>query len=345
MTVPRKPGPRRTRPTQADIAERLGITAVAVSLALNDRPGVSEDLRAEVHRVADQIGYSPNYAARAMRTNRSWAMGVIYRNLHNPAFLSLIEGFDDACAARGYTVMVGSSRFDPARELALIESFASRGIDGLAVMAVDPVSATEAWKRFGDKPLALLASPPAGEGHGLFTARSDEGEALRRSVCLLAEHGHRRVALLTGRPSHPAPSGRSEDFVRHAKDHGMDPVLLPAGWEQAEVRAAIVAHLNSPDRVTAIIANSDWLAMSVYRAAEDCGLTIPSDLSVIGHDDIATAELLNPALTTFKVDHFAMGARAAGQLMGMVGGEPLAVSDLVLPVTLVRRKSVAAPPG
>ena len=334
---------RRTRPTQRDIARRLGVTAAAVGLALNGRPGVSDELRAEVHRVAAELGYRPNYAARAMRTDRSFMMGIVYRNLHNPAFLSLIEGFDETCNARGYTVMVGSSRFDQDREAALIESFAGRGIDGLAVMPVDVDSARRAWRRYGEKPLAFVATPTTVSGNRTFSVRSAEIDSVTLSVAHLAELGHTRIALMTGSLAHPAGVRRSESFVAGARARGVEPVLLPAGWDQAAVRQAVAEYLRQPDRATAIITNSDRLAMAVYEAARDVGIAVPDDLSVIGHDDIDTARLLSPPLTTFAVDHFQMGVRTAEQLISMAEGGPLAEKDIVLPIRLVVRGSTAPP--
>lgn len=339
-----KPGRRRS-PTQADIARRLGVTAAAVGLALNGRPGVSDELRQKVGRVADELGYRPNYAARTMRLDRSHIIGVIYRNLHNPAFLRLIEGFDETCNARGYTVMIGSSRFDRTREINLIESFAGRGVDGLAVMAVHEEGARNAWQRFGDKPMALLASPETISGPRVFSVRSDTTQPIVQAVEHLVGLGHRRIALMTGTHDRTSGALREQTFVELARSHGVEPTMLSAGWDQAMVERTVAGYLAQEGHATAIIANSDRVAMAVYLAAKNAGLRIPDDLSVIGHDDIDTAALLAPPLTTFRVDLYQMGVSAAQQLMELVEGGHVTQGDVVFPVDLIVRDSTARPPA
>jgi len=336
---------RRRSPTQADIAQRLGVTAAAVGLALNGRAGVSDELRQKVGRVADELGYRPNYAARTMRTDRSYMIGIVYRNLHNPAFLRLIEGFDETCNARGYTVMIGSSRFDRTREVNLIESFAGRGVDGLAVMAVDEEIAKNTWQRFGDKPLAFLASPEKVSGPKTFAVRSNVIDPIEQAVEHLVGLGHRHIALMTGTHERPSGTLREQTFIDLARGHGVEPALLSAGWDQAMVQRMVAVYLAQEGHATAIIANSDRLAMAVYLAAKDVGLRIPEDLSVIGHDDIDTAALLAPPLTTFRADLYQMGVSAAEQLIDLVEGGQLAQSDTVFPVNLIVRQSTARPPA
>lgn len=337
------PRRRGAQPTQADIAARLNVTDAAVGLALNGRPGVSEKLRKEVRRVAAEIGYEPNYVARAMRTNKSFTLGIVYRNLHNPAFLSLIEGFDEVCNENGYTVMVCSSRFSEAREVELIRSLAGKGIDGLAVMAFDEQAAESAWRRFGSKPLAFLASSSVRPDSNSISVRPEETVTIRRSVDLLADLGHRRIALLVGSMEHPSGEPRTEAFLAAARSRGVDPVLLPAGWDRAFVQKSVAIHLGLPERATAFVANSDYLAAAVYLAARDCGLRVPEDVSVVGHDDIDLAELLDPPLTTFRVDHFQMGSLAARELIRGVEGNCRSGKEIVIPTILVRRGSTAAP--
>ncbi|MEU6073729.1 LacI family DNA-binding transcriptional regulator [Micromonospora sp. NPDC047074] len=329
----------------AEIAERLGVSTVAVGLALNGRPGVGDELRAAAHDLARELGYQPNYAARTLRTVRSHMMGIIYRNLHNPAFPSLIEGFDEMCNSRGYHVMLGSSRLDPDREINLIESFAGRGIDGLAIVALDEKAATNAWRRTGDRPLALLSNSTSPTAPKSFSVRAEELASVDQAVEHLAELGHRRVALMTGSERFPSGPSRAKAFRAATQRHGIDPVLVAAGWELEEARQALVRTLDTPagSRPTAVIANSDRLALAVYLAARDLGLNVPADVSVIGHDDTEFAQLLGPPLTTFSTDHRRIGVLAAEQLIALAEGGRLTQRNTTVPVTLTVRGSTAPP--
>ncbi|MFI6227663.1 LacI family DNA-binding transcriptional regulator [Micromonospora echinospora] len=343
--VPARSPRRRNGPTLAEIAKQLGVSTVAVGLALNGRPGVGEELRAAAHKLARELGYRPNYAARALRTVRSQMMGVIYRNLHNSAFSSLIEGFDEVCNSRGYHVMLGSSRLDPEREISLIESFAGREIDGLAIVALDENAAEEAWRRTGDRPLAFLSSSVVPTAPKTFAVRAEETAAVVRSVEHLAALGHRRIALMTGTQRFPTGPQREQTFRAVAGEHDVEPLLVAAGWDLEEARQELARTLSAPAdrRPTAVIANSDRLALAVYLATRDVGLDVPGDVSVIGHDDTEFAQALGPPLTTFSTDHRQIGVRAAEQLIDIAEGGAVTQRHTVVPVTLVVRGSTAPP--
>lgn len=330
-------------PTLSDLARRLDVSAVAVGLAINGKPGISEELRQRVLELADEMGYQPNLAARALRNGGSGMIGVINRNLHNPGFPLVIEGMDRVCQRQGFHVMVGSSRWDAGQEMALIRSFASRGIDGLAIVAVDPSAAAALWREVGTGPLAILQADAPGRDPAVFSIRAEYDKPMRDAVDHLADLGHRRIGLMTGSPERHSGSDRETVFKDQVTRRGGRAVLLPVGWSLEEAHANLVPVLSTTDAPTAIVANSDRLAMAVYLAARDCGLSVPEDISVIGHDDIEAARILDPALTTFSVDQTAVGELAAQRLIAMAQGEVDVERDTLVPAVLIERHSTASP--
>lgn len=333
-------------PTLTDIARRLDISAVAVGLAINGKPGIGDDLRKRILDLAAEMGYRPNLAARALRTGDSGMIGVINRNLHNPGFPQVIEGLDTVCQRHGFHVMVGSSRWDADRELALVNSFASRGIDGLAIVAVDPEGVAALWEQVGGGgPLAILQAEAPVDHPRVFSIRAESERPVREAASYVAGLGHSRIALMAGTEERTSGAAREEAFTDEVRARGGEPLLLRVGWSLEEAHANLIPILSGPDRPTAIIANSDRLGMAVYLAAKDCGLRVPEDLSVIGHDDIEAARILDPAMTTFSVDQTAVGELAAARLISMVKGEERGERDVTVASTLIRRESTAPPQG
>jgi DNA-binding LacI/PurR family transcriptional regulator len=320
---------------------------MAVSLALNGRAGVSDELRASALKLADELGYRPNYAARALRTERTNMMGIINRNLRNPAFLMVIEGFDDECTAHGYQVMIGSSNLDLAHELALIDAFAARELEGLAIAPLESEAARRTWKRKSERPIAILnASAPRTDAN-VLSVRSDAASAVKVAVEHLRGLGHTRIALLTGTVEVPSDPERSTEFELKRENEPFEPQTIECGWDIPEARRVIGSALAAPAHVrpTAIIANSDHMAHAVYLAAQDNDLRIPDDLSVIGHDDVETSEILGPPLTTFRTDRYAIGRLSVRLLIDIAEGRDPGDRHLELPVELVVRGSTAPAPA
>lgn len=328
-------------PTLKDLGEQLGISATAVSMALNNRPGVSEELRDKVLALARKRGYRPNYAARALRIERSNILGLINRNLHNPGFLAIFDGFNQACAEQGFQVLVGASALDPTSETSLIDAVAAHRLDGLAIAPIDLDVVLSAWRRRTDRPIVFLNSGTIPAGPDTMSVQADG----RRAVALALEHllalGHRRVALLTNRRL-ASGSMRIDEFRRLMRRHRLHPAVIGT-TTLGETVELLVRRLRRQDRPTAIITDSDALAHQTYEAAALLGLRIPDQLSVVGHDDLPTSPLLGPALTTIAVDRFAIGRRAAALLIDSITGTAPAEPHVQLDVSLVARASTARP--
>jgi LacI family transcriptional regulator len=160
------------------------------------------------------------------------------------------------------------------------------------------------------------------------------GLAMRR----LAELGHSRVAFLSAPRGLVADPDRLRQFRRLARELGIRPTVMHAPLTIAEVRKAAGTMLARQDAPTAVITNSDYTALGIYLTARDLSLRVGPDVSVIGHDDLPTSELLDPPLATIRLDGREMGRAVMARLLG---GGPL--GDYIAPVDLVERASLQAP--
>lgn len=332
----------RRRPTLTDLAAELGVSPSAVSLALNGRPGVSDALRKRVVAAAARRGYRPDPAAVALRTRRSGVLGLLIRNLQNPFFLDVIDGFDHECAQHGYEVMVGSARYDHDREAALANAFAGRQLDGLALAPIGDSKTANRWVRNTGKPVVLL-NADAPRSRQIMTVSLATHESVRLAVEHLAGLGHRRIGLIAAPTGIRPEPRRSQVFAEEMKRRRLSGRLIETGLTLDSAIEAVRTELGRAPtrRPTAIISTSDYLAQSVYLAARDCKLRIPRDLSVVGHDNLTTSALLDPALTSIDADRAQIGVLAARLLIEAVEGGTPEDRHPSVPVELIVRGSTA----
>ncbi|MGW5107232.1 LacI family DNA-binding transcriptional regulator [Nocardia sp. NPDC004123] len=332
--------------TQRDVAISLGVSISAVSLALAGRPGVSDQLRERILQRAAELGYRPNASAVALRTRRTRVLGLLIRNLRNPHFLDVIDGFDETCSAAGYDVMVGSSRYDAGRERQLLDAFQHRAVDGLAIAPIGTSPHAREWHSVTRRPVVLLDTADREHPGLTMSVRSDQETSVDLAVRHLLGLGHRRLAMVVAPPEKSPDPERLERFRRLGGELGFTALPVTTELSADAARPAVTAALRvHPDeRPTAFITNSDYIAHTVYLSAADCGLRVPEDVSVIGHDDLPTSPSLSPALTTLAVDRHAIGCRAATLLIDALHSRPIDQPNIVVPVHLETRSSTAPPP-
>jgi LacI family transcriptional regulator len=166
----------------------------------------------------------------------------------------------------------------------------------------------------------------------------DNAAAVQLAMRRLAELGHTCVAFLSAPRGLVADPDRLRHFRRLARELVLEPVIMRSPLTIADVRTAAGALLAQPHTPTAIITNSDYTALGIYQTARDLSLRVGPDVSVIGHDDLPTSELLDPPLATIRLDGREMGRALMARLLGSDGS-----GDYIAPVELVERPSLQAP--
>lgn len=321
------------------------MSTATASLALNGDHRVAEATRRKVEQASRRLGYRPNSSAVALRTGRSGLIGLVIRNLRNPFFLDFIEAFDDACAARGYTVMIGTARYDAVHEEDLVGTLVDRGADGLVLAPLGNSTMAQRWTAATGRPAVLVNAAQLADGPMVHHVHVDGVDAVEQAVAHLAGLGHHRLALVSAPAGKCADPERVDAFRRVIRRRRLSGTVVRSELEAAAVRTRLAATFGRPisTRPTGVITNSDYLAQAVYEAVRDAGLQVPHDVSVVGHDDLPTSSMLAPPLTTLRVDRRALGAAAARSMIdALEHGAPSART--VIPVTLTLRGSTASPP-
>lgn len=340
----REPASHR-RVSLTDVAREAGVSATAASFALNGRSGVGEVVRARVKEAAARLGYVPSTSAVALRTGRSGTVGLLIRNMRNPFFLDVIDGFDATAAAAGLGVVIGSADYSPAREAELVATLSARGVDGLALAPIGGGTAAADWHDSTGKPLVLINGARHAPGITASRVHVDGEVAVEQAVTHLAGLGHRRLAIVAAPRGRSADDERLETFHRLCAEHSLHPRVIETAMQHDAAVEALTRTLAEPaaTRPTAVITSSDYLATAVYSATAAAGLRIGVDVSVVGHDDLGTSRFLAPPLTTIAVDRMALGAAAARRLIERLDGADGGTT--VVPTRLVARASTGPAPG
>jgi len=321
-----------------DVARLAKVSVATASLALNGQPGVAAVTRVRIVAAAEQLGYHANPQAQALRTGRSTTYGLVFRNFANPFFLEVLSGAQEIAAESGATLLVLDSGYSPEREREHVREMAAQRLAGLAISPVGAGESIRLWQeaRPGAPVVALNASVDGISG--VSRVSPDNARAVELPMRCLAELGHTHVAFLAAPLGLMADPDRLHHFRRLARVLDLRPHVLHTPLTIADVQQASREVLAAPDAPTAIITNSDYTAHAVYKAARELGLAIGPGVSVIGHDDLPTSELLDPPLATVRMDQQAMGRALMLRLLRKVPP-----GDYVAPVELVQRASLTAP--
>ncbi|GAA1934080.1 LacI family DNA-binding transcriptional regulator [Streptomyces sodiiphilus] len=327
-----------------DIARRAGVTKAAVSFALNGRPGVSEPTRRRILAIADELGWQPSSAARALSDGRAGSFGlVIDRPAHilglEPFFMQLISGIQTELT-RDSTPLLFTMAEDQQAEIALYRRWwGQRLVDGVFLVDLQVDDARVPVLEELGMP-AVVIGAPVGTG-SLPAVWSDDAGAVSTAVAHLAGLGHRRMGRVAG-PAHLRHTRiRTEAFDRAVAAHGAVGRTVETDYSGERGAAATRELLRSGERPTAILYDNDVMAVSGLTAIQAHGLRVPADVSVIAWDDSALCELVDPPLTALRRDIVTHGAHAARRLRQAAGGA--AVADLQDPAPALTLRGSTGP--
>jgi LacI family transcriptional regulator, galactose operon repressor len=345
VTAPPTPGydrhvrERAKRVTLRDVAQESGLSTAAVSYALRGLH-VPVETQTRVRDVADRLGYQVDPIARALASGRTGNVGVLCGSLQDIWQQSVAAALGRELLEHDRHALIVDASNSPELEAKLANQLVDQRVDALIVLWVDPFA--KHWVKIARR--TVLVS--IGDGiPGAATAAEivfDNDAGVGAALALLADAGHRRIAVLTpsarNTPDRPAEVAIS----RVAADLGMR-VSFHMSPHTLDGAAAVAAHaLSDADRPTAFFCLADSMAYGVYAAAADLGLTIPDDVSVLGYDDHPVSRLLTPPLSNFRWPVDAVVTEAVTRTVRAIDEDKHSRRTLVTPVAQPRG-SVGAP--
>ena len=300
-------------PTIRDVAEQAGVSKSLVSLVLRGSEQVRPEKREAVLRAVRELGYRPNAAARSLSEQRTRTVGVLLDDLRNPWFVELLDGLNSLLHAAGLHMLLADARLNRRTGQDLTGPFLDLGVDGLVVVGTLPDLA--ALGAVAERIPVVVAGARETAPAGVDVVAGDDELGAR----LVTEHliglGHRRIAHIAGYGA--VGELRRRSFEAAMREHGLaDRALVePSDMTEEGGYRTTVRLLSRPDRPTAVFAVNDIASVGALSAAEDFGLRVPHDVSVVGYDNTSISRLRHVWLTTVDGAGHEVGRRAARCLL------------------------------
>ena len=314
-----------------DIAARCGVSVATVSKALNNQQDISVETRERIQNAAAEMGYMANAAARALKTNRSYNIGVLYidpqhSGLAHEYFSSVLDSFRVEAEHRGYDITFIRSSFESGSSGSYLQHCLYRGLEGVVIVCAD-----------FDDPLVIelveSGLPVVTLDHVFnnhIAILSDNILGMETLTRFVIEKGHRKLAFLHGEPT-SVTKNRLTGFHRACRDAG---ITLPDTWlrtspyhDPESCYRTTKELLAVSDRPTCIFFPDDFSFIGGLNAIHDLGLRVPDDVSAVGYDGIPLSRMFNPRLTTWKQDTKELGRLAVASLVELIESPQTAILD------------------
>jgi LacI family transcriptional regulator len=316
---------KKRRVTVDDVARAAGVSLMTVSRAMNDREGIGEETRARILALAVEMGYHPSQIARSLATRQTATLGLVVPDVSNPFFAHIARGAEDAAYANGYSVFLLNSEEDAARERSALDSLWQKEVDGVILCSSRlPQEALRVYaERFPQMVLVnrdLEAPLP-----NAATINVDDRAGAEMAVRHLVEAGRQRIALLAGPKTSVSGQRRMQGYRAGLESCSRS---FDANWlehcpptTQGGQEAALRL-LRQHGDLDAFLAYNDLVAVGALQACQAGWKSVPAETAVIGADDIPLASLVQPQLSTLRVNQYEIGRQAIGLLLEMFEKKP-----------------------
>lgn len=304
-----------------DIAKRCGVSTATVSKALNGQPDIGEDTRERILHLADELGYMANATARALKTNRSYNLGVLFVDpmhggLAHEFFSTVLDGIRSEAERHGYDITF-INRNVGQRQTSYLQHCRYRGVDGVVIASADFLDPMVVELVQSDLPVVTIDH--VFNNH--ICVASDNLQGMDALVRYVYEKGHRRLALIHGEVT-SVTQNRLTGFHRACEALG---ISVPQAWIREGVfhdpdscYRITKELLHLPERPDCIFFPDDYSWIGGYNAIREAGLEVPRDISAVGYDGIPLSRIMSPVLTTWRQDTEALGTVAADRLIEQI---------------------------
>ena len=330
--------------TIEDVAQRADVSIRTVSRVINNRPDVAESTRERVLQAIADLNYQPNRLAQSMVTGSTKTIGIVLPDISNPFFARAVRGCEDVLAKAGYSVFLCNTDENIEKECHYLTLLVGRQVDGVILWGSRADCDTLETLLGPDLPTVTVDCEAYCGNVVKLDVRNHQGaQAITTHLITL---GHERIGHLAG-PAQRLTAQRRLAGYRQALEQADLPfvpsLVIEAAPSVFHGYQAALELLQQEEGVTAIFAYNDLMAIGVILACQQLGLNVPRDVAVVGFDDIVTASLVMPALTTVRIDQYRLGA-LSGQLlterMSQRRAEP--PSAVEFPTELIVRNSCGA---
>jgi LacI family transcriptional regulator len=334
------------RVTIKDVALAAGVSVTTVSNALNDRTeAMTETTLHRIQETINVLGYRPNTVARSLVTRQTATIGVIVAEIDTPLFLQALNVIEPIARSANHNILLCTTAFNLADERQVIGLLLEKQVDGIIFLSTSVyLDQNNLASLPPDAPPIVLINRTMPYEPRFDQISFDNTNAIITAMTHLVSLGHRRIAHLSGPKGRSSSEERLQGYRLGLQQHGLEyceNYIRLADYEQPQVtwEQATRELLQLSPRPTAIIGANDIVAATAMRTAQQAGLRVPQDISIIGVDNQPFCTYLNPALTTVQLPILESGKRAVEMLLARIAGIRTTTEHVILPCPLAVRES------
>ena len=324
---------------QRDVAKLAGVSSATVSKYINRVGYISPDLKARIEKTIEKLDYQPNLVARNLKMKISNTIGMIFPDIENDFFISLITKAEEIAFKQGYSIILCNTQNNPEKEKYYVKILKGRIVDGYIIITSfnDRAYLEKAMKKekvvYLDRNIGIK---------GQILVKLDNVKGAETAIDYLTDLGHKKIGLLNVSTGITPGAERYKGYLKALKKKKIKPdsdLIRISDFTVEDSIKKTQDILELKKRPTAILSISDRVTIGALKAIKNLGMKIPDDISIIGFDDFKTSELLNPPLTAVVQPAYEFGEVGINTLIKIIGGQKLENKTIILEPKFVIRKS------
>lgn len=329
--------------TIVDVANKAGVSKTTVSRIINGNyANATEETIERVRKVIEELDYRPNSLAKGLKQVRTNVIGIILSNLLNPFWVRVLEGVEDTCRSKGYSLMICNSNDDPLIEEEHIRSFRLRQVDGIII---NPTAQNfSLFQNMMDSGYPLVTINRKIMELNVDSVVMNNVRGARIAIEHLLSQGRKKIAMIVYPPHGITPRiERIEGYKQALLKHGItldEAMIHMVDERKGEAKKKVQQLLSSDERPDALFSTNNMMSLEILEGIKETGLNIPEQIALVGYDETVWSKHLNPPLTTVNQPALEMGQAATERLIQLIESkEKLEVRVTVLEPELIIRES------
>ncbi len=325
-----------------DVARLAGVSTSTVSHVINNNRFVSDAVREKIEAAISELNYAPSALARSLKINQTHTIGMLLTASSNPFYSEVVRGVENSCYERGYSLVLCNTEGDEERMNRSLETLLQKRVDGLLIMCTEShLPSEDILKRYPSIPTVMMDWAPFEGDSDLIQDNSLLGG--EQATAYLISRGYTRIACIAG-PQDKTPARLRLEGYKQAMAAAELPILpgyiINSDFEFQGGFNAMNQLLSLNPLPQAVFTSNDAMAVGVYHALYQAGLSVPQDMAVIGYDNIELARYMTPPLTTIHQPKDELGELAIDALIHRLADPGVSPQLLVLTPELIERASV-----
>ncbi|MBI9067517.1 MAG: LacI family DNA-binding transcriptional regulator [Salinivirgaceae bacterium] len=330
--------------TIKDIAKALGVSISTVSRALQDKHEISEETKVLVRKMAKEMKYRPNSMAVALKTQKTFSIGVVVPQIVSAFYASVVKGIEQVANDLGYQVFVSSSNEDMTKEQKNVFGFIDHRVDGMIISLSKATDSFDHIHYVEDQKLPLVLFDRTSKEINVPKVVANDADAAYMAISHLIDRGNKRIAFLTGPEHMLIGRNRFRGYKAALSNYDIpldEDLIVRCNITVEDAKEEAKKLLNLPNPPDAIFGINDEVAIGALFAIKEKGLSIPGDISVVGFSNSNRSRYMEPSLTTLDQNPVKIGTLAAKLLFEQIDGKLGSgeTKEIIVPATLIIRSS------